>query len=444
MIQNTQKRMRRADVDDARSLPEIIEKAIGPTALRWYIAKTTAREIVLEVTSSDTESHYPFSPGPRAYHGGKSAVLNIIPTGIGCSIGGYAGDAAPVTNLLAATTDYLITHPNSVNASNFIGLNSDNVVYTDGLTIDLLCRGLVDLHLPQSNKIGLIVEKSDPKKLDIVFNVVNTVRAVHGANIIDCIVTEKPIGGRCVKNQSGAFVGTVDNPGVIFEACEKLLQRGATAIALTSNIQDLSFEEYANHFDGQFPNPVGGVEAVISYSVTRRYGVPSAHAPLTNIHDLDLRHNVVDARAAGEFASASGLACVLIGLQRAPHVRPPSNCRLVDLLNIHNVTAIVMPATSLGGIPAIYAQKHEIPIIAVQENRTIFEVTQEELGLRNVVEARSYAEAAGILTALRKGISLESIARPLKTLRYKEQPADVWEKTLPATDSFVNLESGPF
>ena len=42
----------------------------------------------------------------------------IIPTGIGCEIGGHAGDATPVIKLLANISNNLITHPNAVNALN--------------------------------------------------------------------------------------------------------------------------------------------------------------------------------------------------------------------------------------------------------------------------------------------------------------------------------------
>ena len=38
-------------------------------------------------------------------------VLMLVPTGIGCEIGGYAGDALPSARLLAAASDCLITHP---------------------------------------------------------------------------------------------------------------------------------------------------------------------------------------------------------------------------------------------------------------------------------------------------------------------------------------------
>ena len=42
-------------------------------------------------------------------------TLLIIPTGIGCSVGGYAGDAIPAARLLASASDCLISHPNVIN-----------------------------------------------------------------------------------------------------------------------------------------------------------------------------------------------------------------------------------------------------------------------------------------------------------------------------------------
>ena len=58
--------------------------------------------------------------------------------------------------------------------------------------------------------------------------------------------------------------------------------------------------------------------------------------------------------------------------------------------------------------------------IAVRGNETILGVTREELGLENVIEVGSYAEAAGVLLALGRGISLQSVMRPLSTLRYPQ------------------------
>ncbi len=419
MVENRQFRLSKFDVIGAGSLAEIIEQWMGGKALRWYIAQISEEEIVVEATFYDGEMFEPAGGlESRGRFPGRDAVVSIVPTGVGCELGGYAGDAAPATNLLASAVDYLITNPNAVNASNFISMQ-ENVLYTEGLCIDLLMKGAVDLHIPYANRLGLIVEKSSPASLDVVFKVVNTVRAVHGIDVVDVVVTDEPIGSHSVENASGAFVGTVDRPDVIFAACERLLRQGVNAIAITTNIQDLPPENYVKHFEGEYPNPLGGVEAVISHLIVNRFQVPAAHAPMLNYKELDLVHSVVDARGAGEMASASGLACTLIGLRRAPQIVPDRAFRCADMINVHNLLAVVCPAGCLGGIPAIYAGKHGIPIVAVEENATILEVSAQRAGIEGVIPAASYAEAAGILLALKRGISLESIRRPLPTLRHR-------------------------
>lgn len=423
MIENKQLRFSRSQVALPHGIPEVTEKATNGRALRWYVGQLTAEQVVVEATVDSEEiGEFPETAAGR-FHPGRSVAVSIIPTGVGCSVGGYAGDAAPATRLLASTVDYLVTNPNAVNASDFIQID-DNVLYTEGYCIDLLCRGRVDLHVPAANRIGVIVEKSDDARLDLAFNVVNAVRAVHGVDIEHCIVTERPIGSRCEKNASGAFVGTVDHPEVLARACESLLARGVNAIAVTTNVQDLPLGDYALHFAGQAPNPVGGVEAIISHFIVNRFRVPAAHAPLLNIKDLALESPIVDARGAGEFASQSGLACVLMGLTRAPQIAPRPGTRIRDVININNVVAVVAPASCLGGIPTLFAARFGIPTIAVRGNETILGVTREELGLESVIEVASYAEAAGVLLALERGIALQSLVRPLPTLRYPARTHD--------------------
>jgi hypothetical protein len=417
MIENQRFTLKKAALADGRSLSVAIEETVGPNALRWYVSEVGADELVIEASLS-TDLERPAQRTSDRYYPGKTAVLNIVPTGVACSIGGYAGDAAPATNLMAATVDYLITNPNAVNASDFISLN-DKVVYTDGCSIDQFMRGQTDLYLPYANRVGLIVEKADKWMLDVVFNVLNTVRAVHGVDIVDYVVTDEPIGARCLINESGTVAGTIDNPPAIYAACEKLIARGVNAIAITSNIKDLPLSDYALHFDGRFPNPVGGVEAIISYLISRRYHLPTAHAPLINIKEFDLKQNIVDARGAGEFVSLSGLACVLIGLRRAPQIAPEAARRISDVINRNNLLAVVAPAGCLGGIPQLYAQNAGIPVIAVGNNQTILDVTQAKLKLPNVIEVHSYAEAAGVVLALKQGISVASIFRPLQTIRHQ-------------------------
>jgi len=172
---------------------------------------------------------------------------------------------------------------------------------------------------------------------------------------------------------------------------------------------------------------VGGVEAILSHLVVRHFRVPAAHAPLLNVKDLDLEDGVVDARGAAEFASASGLACVLIGLRRAPQLDPAGKGAMADVINRNNLLALVTPASCLGGIPALYARRAGIPILAVRGNETILGVTAQALGMSGVIEVASYAEAAGLVLGLRHGISLQSLTRPLPTLRFAptREPARV-------------------
>ena len=418
MIENQEYIINRSEFRKLEELPDLLEHKAGRDILRWHISGVKGNEIVVETTLFEKAGKGFADDNTANIYPGKNVVLSIVPTGVGCDIGGYAADAAPATNLLASCADYLITNPNAVNASNFISM-ADNIFYTEGFTIDLFCKGLVNLYKPYANKVGLIIEKEDQNSLETVYNIINTVRAVHGVDMdAGCVVvTEESFGGRCMQYHSGAYVGTVDKPNVLFKAAEYLIGKGVNAIAITSNIKDLPKENYAKHFDGLHPNPIGGAEAIISHLITEKYHIPAAHAPMLNIKELDLKSNVVDARGAGEFASPSGLACVLIGLSKAPQLFRNKLNRVKEIVNFNNLSAVVAPAGTLGGIPLLYAQKYNIPIIAVRENKTILDVTCDKLQLKNVYEVNSYPEAAGLLQALRFGINVESLHRPLETLR---------------------------
>ena len=54
-----------------------------------------------------------------------SPTIFIIPTGIGCEIGGFAGDALPAAKLLATASGCLITHPNVMNGGSLSERNKD-------------------------------------------------------------------------------------------------------------------------------------------------------------------------------------------------------------------------------------------------------------------------------------------------------------------------------
>ena len=60
----------------------------------------------------------------------KEFVAFVIPTGIGASIGGYAGDASVYARKLSKKIP-LIVNPNVVNAAAFSGIN-ENMLYVEG------------------------------------------------------------------------------------------------------------------------------------------------------------------------------------------------------------------------------------------------------------------------------------------------------------------------
>ena len=432
MFENVELRFDRTNLRGAADVLEAVESRLTPSALRWSINRVDEASLRVEATLHHG-GRWPLREAPpQPQYTPRSAVLSLIPTGVGCEIGGYAGDAAPVSALLAACADYLITNPNAVNASAFIQMPR-NLVYTEGYWIDAFCRGEVNLSVPTANRVGLVIEKASDDTIQHIFNVVNAVRAVHGIDIEDCIITERELGSRCRQTPSGCYVGALDRPEVLLEACSRLVQRGVDAIAVCSQVRDLPPAAYAEHFSGSHPNPVGGAEALISHFICRHFGIPAAHAPIINFRDFALHHPVVDARGEGEHASHSGLACVLIGLKRAPQCSPHPVRGAVDVLGLSSLRAVVAPATCMGGAPVLHALKQGIPVIAVKANRTILGVDAQSLGLEGVIEVENYTEAAGILLAMREGISIGSLYRPFQTLRPVQDATQARTQALSAT-----------
>ena len=90
---------------------------------------------------------------------GYTAVM-IVPTGIGASIGGYAGDALPTARVLASVVDNLVTHPNVMNGASLYW-PIPNALYTEGYTLDMFADGkwgLLPLHTG-GHRIGLLLDK---------------------------------------------------------------------------------------------------------------------------------------------------------------------------------------------------------------------------------------------------------------------------------------------
>jgi hypothetical protein len=399
--------------------------AVGPTD---FIVEAT----IVEFDSADRHAGRfaeveIIDPRKKTLPARPFVAVQVVPTGIRCSFGGYAGDAGPVTNLLASTADFLVTHPNAVNASDLNEMAA-NVLYVEGKSLDDFLLGHVGLSVVDANRIGTFVDPTGAGFLDDVVNTLNAARAVKG---IDCgrhTILEDELGVAIEWSDAGCAVGSVLHPEVVLDAAELLIDHGAEAIGGVSVIHGVSTAMFARHLDGDLPNPSGGVEAIITHLISKAFRVPAAHAPLPYYqdHKPKVTHNP---RAAAEFISTPHYFSVLKGLSRAPRLVPLTELSQVPApaLSVNNVGAVVAPATCLGGIPALAAEFQGIPLIAVRENETILDVTNAKMRMANVIEVESYLEAAGVLLALRNGISLESLRRPLSAAQriFRERTADV-------------------
>ncbi|MGA2861508.1 MAG: DUF3326 domain-containing protein [Steroidobacteraceae bacterium] len=395
----------------------------GRHPLRSAIVRVTDSDALIESTFVEFDPGDPYQDrfteveltGARRkdHQDAIFAAVQIVPTGVRCEFGGYAGDACPATNLLAAAADIVVTHPNAVNASELNEMAS-NVLYVEGRSLDDFLLGRLALVPTRSNRIGTFVDRTGIHHLDDVVNTLNAARAVGG---IDCglyTVGAEEIGVRTEWTTMGCAAGTVRNPIAILDMVDHLLAQGIQAIGGVSVIHGVTAGEFSRYLSGDIPNPSGGVEAIITHLISKAFRVPTAHAPLPYYQDTRERgtHNP---RAAAEFISTPHYLCVLKGLARAPRLVAIERLDHVAAhqISLNNVGAVVVPASCLGGIPALAAEFSDIPLIAVEDNHTLLDVTNDKMHMRNVIPVKSYAEAAGVVLALRNGISLESLRRPI-------------------------------
>ena len=144
----------------------------------------------------------------------------IVPTGIGASIGGFAGDASKWARKLSKICK-IIVNPNVVNAACFSGI-TDNMLYVEGYSLDEFFKGNYFLKESTGNKIGVVFDKSIKKDLlNIHINTINAVKTVYDIDISDYIITEEPVGVEFFIEQTGISTGNVRNLQTIKEAAEK-------------------------------------------------------------------------------------------------------------------------------------------------------------------------------------------------------------------------------
>lgn len=340
----------------------------------------------------------------------------LVPTGIGTEIGGHAGDATPAARVLAEACDRLIIHPNVVNASDLNEM-PENALYVEGSAISRLMMGSGGLLPVRSNRVLVIIDDHEIEMFaNDTVNAISAARATYGFDCPKVVKLAPPLRMTGKFTESGRAAGEVEGLDRVRVVLDE--HRGtfdAVAIASVINVDDDYHEQYF-HCDGEMVNPWGGVEAMLTHSLSLLYEIPTAHSPMLESHkvaNFDL--GLVDPRLAAEAVSLTFVQCMLKGLHRSPRiVTDPEGMREAGVLTAADVSCLVIPDKCVG-LPTLAALEQGIPVIAVRENENLMQNDLTELpwapGQLHVVE--NYWEAVGVMTALKAGIAPDTLRRPL-------------------------------
>ena len=346
-----------------------------------------------------------------------SPTIFIVPTGIGCEIGGFAGDALPTAKLLASASGCLITHPNVMNGGS-LSEKVENIFYVEGYSLDRFAKGEIGLKRVKQQKIGIIFDSSiDHELLVRHLQVADACVATLGINVDSYVLTKKPLGIVIDCDKTQISDGLIENPDALIEAGERLIDKGVTAIAIVAKFPDDSDSQYINSYrEGKGVDPISGVEAVISHLISKFLKVPCAHAPALN--SIELNENL-DPRAASEEIGYTFLPSVLIGLSNAPDIIDLPNMNEIITVHPDQLESIVVPNGALGGEAVLACIERGLNIISVK-NQNVLKINNKFFNYPNIIEVNNYFEAAGVILSIKKGINLRSIQRPLKkiSIRY--------------------------
>jgi len=346
----------------------------------------------------------------------------LVPTGIGAEIGGHSGDAGPVARLLASACDNLITHPNVVNASDINEL-PENGLYVEGSIITRLLMGTIGLQKVRSNRVMLIIDKHlDDFFHEAAINSLSAARAAFGLSCPQVVMIENNVLMRALFSSSGRAVGRIERFEYLCEILEKY-RSDYDAVALSSVI-NVPSNYHVDYFKVEdVLNPWGGVEAMLTHTISTLFNIPSAHSPMMESREiLDLEVGVVDPRKSAETVSVTYLHCILKGLHRSPRIIADQQVRNQSgVLNVSNISCLIIPYGCVG-LPTLAALEQGIPVIAVKENKNRMRNNLEELPFApgRLFIVNNYLEAVGVMSTLKAGVSLESVRRPILPTKVKE------------------------
>lgn len=367
-----------------------------------------------EIKNIDTilpRNIFEFNPRKTTNNLNFNAMM-IIPTGIGSEIGGDSGDGNVAARLIGNIVDNLFTHPNVVNAAD-INEMTPNTYYLEGSVLNDFILGNIGLQPVLSNRILMLYDKNEPEVEALAVNAASSARVTLGCEI-DVIRLEDIPEYKSFYNNNGIAVGSVE----YFERLINIMKKYTKdydSFVLHTKIDgeaDITIAYFENKID---VNPWGGIESIITHSLSNLLKVNVAHSPMLfdNNDIFQFQGNkVVDPVKSPEVMSKTELFCTIKGMHKAP--------KIVDytiepgIFTNRDIHVLITPDRCIG-LPLLAALEQDIKVIAINDNRNMMKNDLDKLPWKfgQFYRANNYFEAAGILTAIKNGISVNSFQRPI-------------------------------
>ena len=379
--------------------------------IKLNLIKTTRSKLYFHLVTINNSDYKPFFNEPYKPHlpckpqsNKQNIPCLIIPTGIGAKFGGYAGDANPIAKAIAFNSDILITHPNVVNGSVLTDLPS-NVVYLEGFLLDHFLLGQINLTVNKINKIGVIFDSGiGERRIDYEVNVLNASKAFYGAEVTAWTVTDKPLKITTNVNKDGFSSGDIGDLKGLIEKALFLKSKKVDAIAICTLIKDSNKNK--KYVLGEGLDPIGGIEALISHSVSFYTGLPSAHAPVLTSKEK-INYKKISPLSAGEYIADTFLPSVINGLRFSPKVTKSGG-----VINSGNLNSIYVPSSAFGSAGVIYSNDCFKNVVLVDENKTALKVDYRHIKAK-FKRIKSYLN---LIKNNHANISLNSLVRPIEKI----------------------------
>jgi hypothetical protein len=277
--------------------------------------------------------------------------------------------------------------------------------------------GTAGLRRVRSNRVLVVIDQhQEVAYTNAAINAVNAARACYGFNCPRIIVLNPPVKLISEYTSTGRAAGRVDELSAFLDGIRPYLPE-ADAIAVSSVIA-VPAEFHQDYFDsgGRMVNPWGGVEAIFTHALSLLLGLPTAHSPMIESEEIEeIDPGVVDPRMAAEAVSLTFLQSILKGLQRSPRIETdPVALQSPSCFTARDIACLVIPDGCLG-LPVLAALEQGITVIAVRDPGHLMDNDLVALpwSAGQFHSVNNYLEAVGVLCAVRSGLALESVRRPI-------------------------------